>query len=354
MNTLADIFSQDHAIQLLCRAYRANRLPHGLIFSGPSGIGKATTATALATLFLCPNPIIPKNDHEIPTPCGQCESCRLCAADKHPHPDFHLVYKELIRFHDKTGKSKGINLSIDVIRAELIEPAAHKPNLNHGKIFIIEQADTMTSAAQNAMLKTLEEPSEQSLIILLTDQPTYLLPTIRSRCQLITFSPIPTQTIQQQLIQRNIDPHLASEAAQWAEGSLGAALSWINDDLLTPATQIRQIISQFLVGRPPAADLPDWFKKAADHYAEIQLTRDPLSSKDQATREGLNLYLRFAAQPLRQQLRTESNPARLERLCQAIDALSRAADDLDANVNISLVFHQLSSLLQRQFLSPTG
>ncbi|MCC7350566.1 MAG: DNA polymerase III subunit delta' [Phycisphaerales bacterium] len=354
MKTLADIFAQDQAIDLLCRAHRSNRLPHGLIFSGPIGIGKATTAAALGTLFLCPNPTLPQDERKFPLPCGHCDSCRLCASEKIAHPDFHIIYKELIRYHDKTGKSKGINLAIDVVRAELIEPAAHKPTLGHGKVFIIEQADTMTPAAQNALLKTLEEPPGRSLIILLTDQPTSLLPTIRSRCQLIPFSPLPAETIQQELLRRHIDPSLAAEAAQWAEGSLGTALQWIEADLLTPARQVRQFIDQYLAGRSPDADLPGWFKKAAEHYAEHQLKRDKLASKDQATREALNLYLRLAAQPLRQQLRTESNPARLERLCQAIDALARTADDLDANVNISLAFQYLVSTLQRQFLPSTG
>src|SRR5436190_886905 len=101
MTTLGDIFGQDRAIETLLRAYRADRLPHGLIFAGPIGVGKATAARGLATLFLCENP---KKDQ----PCGTCESCILMDADN--HPDFHVIYKELIRYHDKTGKSKGTSL----------------------------------------------------------------------------------------------------------------------------------------------------------------------------------------------------------------------------------------------------
>lgn len=352
MITFADIFAHDPALQRLCRAYLADRLPHGLIFAGPIGVGKATAAAALAALFLCPQPILPQHEGEYPRPCEKCDSCRLFSAKT--HPDFHAIYKEHIRYHDKAGKSKGVNLAIYVIRAELIEPANLKSNLGHGKVFLIEQADTMTAAAQNALLKTLEEPAGQTLIILLTDQPASLLPTIRSRCQLIPFAPLPADVIKQQLAARNIDPALAANAARWAEGSLGSALRWIEDDLLANAGRIRQIITQYLSARHPAENLADWFKNAAEHYAEKQLQRDKLASKDQAVREGLALYLRFAAQPLRLQLRRESNPANLERLCQTLESLARASDDLDANINIPLIFLQLSSILQRQYLTPTG
>src|SRR5439155_23785955 len=110
------------------------------------------------------------------------------------HPDYHVITKELIRYHDKTGKSKGIDLSIKVIRPELVDAAGRKAAMGRGKVFVIEQAELLNTQAQNAMLKTLEEPLGRTLIILLTDQPDVLLPTIRSRCQLLRFSPLPEPT----------------------------------------------------------------------------------------------------------------------------------------------------------------
>src|SRR5262249_46828703 len=162
------------AIDVILRAIASGRVPHGMIFAGPVGAGKATTARALAAVFLCENPNIKKAE-----PCGKCDSCRAFAAGT--HPDFHVITKELIRYHDKTGKSKGIDLSINVIRPELLEKAAMKPARNVGKVFVIEQAELMNPQAQNAMLKTLEEPAGRTLIILLTDQPGALLATVRSR-----------------------------------------------------------------------------------------------------------------------------------------------------------------------------
>src|SRR6476620_9756347 len=179
MLTLDDIFGQDAAIEQLRRSYLADRLPHGLLFAGPVGVGKATTARALATLFLCEKP---KGDK----PCGKCESCRAMEAGS--HPDCHVVTRMLIRFHDKTGTSKGLALAIDVIRAELVEKASRKSVVGVGKVFVVEEAETMNPQAQNAMLKTLEEPAGRTLIILLTDQPGLILQTVRSRSQTIRFA----------------------------------------------------------------------------------------------------------------------------------------------------------------------
>src|SRR5579862_5608149 len=167
ITTFDQIFSQDRAIEQLRQAYRSDRLPHGLIFGGPIGVGKATTAAALATLFLCEHP---KKD----SACGKCQSCVLMSAGN--HPDFHGIYKELVRLEFKDRKA--IDLSIDVIRPYLIQPAGLKASMGRGKVFVVEQADYMNAAAQNSMLKTLEEPVGRTLIILLCEQPGSMLPTI--------------------------------------------------------------------------------------------------------------------------------------------------------------------------------
>src|SRR5438105_3193721 len=150
MISFADILDQKQAVEWLQRAYEANRLPHGMIFAGPVGVGKVTTAAALAALLLCEHPKI--NDS-----CGQCDSCRVLAAGN--HPDFRVITKELIRQHDKTGESKAVEFSIKVIRPELVDRAGRKSVLGRAKVFVIEQAELLTAGAQNAMLKTLEEPA---------------------------------------------------------------------------------------------------------------------------------------------------------------------------------------------------
>lgn len=339
MSALKDIFGQNQAVQWLRQAYRADRLPHGLIFAGPAGVGKGTTARALAKLWLCERP----SDGEA---CGACESCMAVQADT--HPDFHVITKELIRYHDKTGKSKGIDLSINVIRPELVDPATRKAVLGLGKVFVVEQAELMNAQAQNALLKTLEEPFGRTLIILLTDQPDVLLPTIRSRCQMLRFCSLESGLVRRELMRRGIDRAVADAAAELSPCSLGVAMKWIADGVVAPARELLAQIDQLLAGTPPE-DLPGWFRKAADAYAEKQLKRDELASKDQATREGLALYLALAAEHIRQRLAQTVNPADLQAACGAIDAIAQAETYLDANVNISVIFQNLAAILERQF-----
>jgi DNA polymerase III delta' subunit len=335
---LNDIFAQDAAIAWLRQTYLADRLPHAMIFSGPVGVGKATTARALGRLFLCEKP---KQDQS----CGKCDSCRVLDAGN--HPDFHIITKELIRYHDKTGKSKGIELSINVLRPELLEPASRKSVMGRGKVFVIEQAEMMNAQAQNAMLKTLEEPAGRTLIILLTDQANSLLATIRSRCQMVRFALMDEARVRQELARREIAPAIAADAAVLSRGSLGLALKWIEDGVIGPARELTAMLDRLAAGGA-VDDLPGWFKNAADAYAAKQLERDELSSKDQATREGLTLYLLLAGEHIRRRLADAPQGADLESACAAIDALVQAETFLDGNVNISLIFQQLAMKLQPQ------
>jgi DNA polymerase-3 subunit delta' len=336
MKNWTDILEQPTAVDQLRRAYRADRLPHGLIFAGPVGVGKATTAAFLSQLFLCEKP---SED----VPCGVCPSCKSFLAGG--HPDYHIITKELIRYHDKTGKSKGIDLSINVIRPEVLEKAARKSSMGRGKVFVIEQAELMTPQAQNALLKTLEEPAGRTLLVLITDQPGQILPTVRSRCQTIRFGQLTQAAVVRELKARRIEPALAQTAARIAEGSLGIALRWIEDGVIESVGHLLDQLDQVFTGRPADA-IPDWFKAAAEAYAEKQLKRDELSSKDQATREALGLYLRLAADHVRSRLRSETDPDALEKSCMLIDAIARAEGYLDANVNVALTLQQLALAME--------
>ena len=339
-----NIFGQDGAIDQLRRAYLAQRLPHGLVFAGPVGVGKATTARALAALFLCERP-------QRDVPCGKCASCRAIAADA--HPDYHVITKELIRYHDKTGKSKGIDLSIHVLRPELVAKAALKPVMNVGKVFVVEQADLMNAQAQNAILKTLEEPAGRAVIVLLTDQLNALLPTIRSRCQVVQFAALGEGAVREQLIKGGVSKDDATRAAALSEGSLGLAMRWLEDGVVDGAGELERRL-EAIESSGSAGDLDHWFKKAADDYATRQLARDPLGSKDQATREALALYLRLAAQRFRRRLgELEHDPAALEQACGAIDAIVLTEEYVDANVSVALALQQLAVNLERQF-APAG
>jgi DNA polymerase-3 subunit delta' len=334
-----DILDQQNAVDWLQRTYDADRLPHGMIFAGPAGVGKGTTATALGALLLCENP--KSNDS-----CGKCESCRGIAAEN--HPDFRLLVKEMIRQHDKTGESKAVEFSIKVIRPELIERAGRKSVLGRGKVFVIEQAELMTAEAQNAMLKTLEEPAERTAIILLTDQPGLLLPTIRSRCQTVRFAPLPEDLVRKELEKRGIDKRAAASAAKLSEGSLGIALRWIEDGVFPLAEELIEKLDRLIEGKS-SEGLGDWLRKSADSYAEKQLKRDELGSKPAAARDGLAIYLRIAAEHFRGLLEQRDDPEEIERAASAIDAIARAERYLDSYVNTPLVLQQLALALQGAF-----
>ena len=336
LSTFADIFDQPSAVETLRRAYAAERMPHAMIFAGPVGVGKGATASALTALWLCERPSGAR-------PCGRCASCVAMAAGS--HPDEHIVTKELIRYHDKTGKSKGVDLSINVIRPEVVAKAAMKPVMGRGKVFVIEQAEVMNAPAQNALLKTLEEPAGRTLIILLTAAPGWLLPTIRSRCQTITFASLPQATVRRELGRRGVEASLAAEAARLAGGSLGEALRWVEDGVIEPVRAWVGRLDDWLASRQPGADeaaIPDWFKAAAEQYAEKQMQRDELGSKDQASRQGLVLYLRLGAEHLRQQLAVPESGEAQERICGAIDGLRKAEEYLDANVSVPLLLQELA------------
>lgn len=147
------------------------RLPHALLFAGPAGVGKRHLADLLALSLLCEHPAGGTSA------CGECHACRLFAAGN--HPDYlHLRPEEEKR-----------TIGIDQIR-ELATFITLKSHYGSHKVVVLEPADAMTPAAANALLKTLEEPTPGSFLILCSDQPASLLATIRSRCQKQLFTPV--------------------------------------------------------------------------------------------------------------------------------------------------------------------
>jgi DNA polymerase-3 subunit delta' len=334
--TFSDIFGQGQAVSAIQRAFRSGRLPHGLLFAGPSGVGKQTTAGVLARLALCENP----RDAE---PCNACQACTLVSAGT--HPDLHVVYRQLVRLENADAKAR--DLTVQVIRDHLVAPANLKSSLGRGKAFIVHEADSMNVAAQNALLKTLEEPSGPTVIVLLTDSLEALLPTIRSRCQVVRFAPLDPAIVQRELTARGHDASLAREAAALADGSLGLALHWIEDGVIVRARELLERIDEVWAAKTSSSWIGDFLKSAGEAYADRALERDPKASKDQATREGYAVYLRILAQHFRMKLRDGGDADTLDRACRAIEAVRASEQYIDTNVNAQLVFLQLASALRR-------
>jgi DNA polymerase-3 subunit delta' len=197
------IEGHEKSIRILQRAIANNALAHAYLFSGQAGIGKKKTAFALAAAVNCLN-ARPEGG------CGECPSCRKVAALG--HPDVHVLEPD------------GDEIKIDQIR-QVQADFALKPFEGMKKVLIVDNADSMNTASSNAFLKTLEEPPGEALIILITAMPQSLLSTIRSRCQEITFHPLPRNTLARALMHmRRLSEEDAWFLAALAQGSMGRGL----------------------------------------------------------------------------------------------------------------------------------
>ena len=169
------------------------------------------------------------------------------------HPDYHLIDRALHKRHpDKTIRSgKGLFLVVDVVRHFLIEPASNSPSLGRRRVFLIRDAERMNEGAQNALLKTLEEPLGDACLILVTSSAERLLPTIRSRCQRVPFDLLPPDYVEEQLqALAEVEPATARTLAALAQGRLGAALHWHKIGLLTALAQVSQGLANGLADNP--------------------------------------------------------------------------------------------------------
>ncbi len=182
--------SQKEAIKILENSYAKKRLSHAYIFEGEAGTKKFDTALFFASLLLCSD--------ANKKPCGQCHHCRRI--QHQTHPNLYIV---------RPAKRMVVKDDIQELQKEF-----NKTALEDGaKIYIISEADTMNPYASNALLKFLEEPHDNIYGILLVKDSTKLLPTIRSRSQIINFHSLPEITIYENLIEQGFDPQLARLAS---------------------------------------------------------------------------------------------------------------------------------------------
>jgi DNA polymerase-3 subunit delta' len=250
-----DVTGHRRLVALLARSIARDSLPPSLIFAGPTGVGKRLTATALAQALNCDKSVAgqqsavgspslaPSPQSLTPSPqpletdaCGTCASCARIA--RGVHADVLVL---------EPGDSGTIK--IEQVR-EAVDSAAYRPFEGRRRVVIIDEADTLVPAAQNALLKTLEEPPSLSVFILLTARPDVLLPTVRSRCQRLDFRPLSPNEIALALVARGQTETEARAVAATADGSLGRALEARASDFV----QARDVAGQVLAH---AASTPD-------------------------------------------------------------------------------------------------
>ena len=199
-----DIRGHDKQIEILKNATRENTLAHAYLFTGITGIGKMTSARALAKILHCTN--IPDDF------CDRCIPCKQITSDT--HPDTLVI------------KPEGDTIKISQIR-QMQEQIAFTVYEGTNKIVIIDKADRMTIQSSNCLLKTLEEPPPHTMLVLLTAIPYRVPPTIRSRCQRLIFQPLDESLIVE-LLQEKLGGQIPADIqliASLSEGSFGKALN---------------------------------------------------------------------------------------------------------------------------------
>ena len=302
--SIFDVKHQVAAQRLLQHAWVSSRLPHAYLFFGPDGVGKQMLAQSLAQLLLCPQSaeveVSPEDLPHLGVPkarvaCGECSECLTVSAQT--HPDLHIVHRRLGKFHpdSEVRKRKAIDLGVDVIRHFLIDKVGATPLQGRAKVFIVLEADRITPAAQNAMLKTLEEPPGPTFLILLAESLDRLLETTVSRCQAVPFSPLPRGFIADQLRRTHAD--LPADRIAWyasfAEGSLGRAYQGVEAGWYELSVRVGGALAD-LPQRSPAMNYAPWSEQAkalAGHYKK----HDEDISETEAQRRAFKAILTLGA-----------------------------------------------------------
>ncbi len=204
MSSFKDVIGHKDIIEYVQNAVKSDKVSHAYILNGERGSGKKLLANLFARTLLCEN-----SDEE---PCNQCTSCKQ--AENTNNPDLIVVQ------HEKPN-----SISIEEIRQQVVGDVSVKPYSNNYKIYIIPEADKMTEQAQNAILKTIEEPPSYAVLILLTENVDALLPTIQSRCVMLKLRNIRDTLVKSYLMQqKQIPEYQAKICAAFAQGNIGKAI----------------------------------------------------------------------------------------------------------------------------------
>jgi DNA polymerase III subunit delta' len=331
-----DILGQERVLSQLKTAMAQGRLPHAYLFLGPDGVGKASTARALAAALNCAQP---REDGDA---CGDCPSCRRL--DAGTHPDFLIIAPE----------PQKPQIKIEQIR-ELRRLTGYPPLGGGWRVILIKPAEALNAqndASANALLKTLEEPPPQHLLVLTARGEADLLPTLVSRCHKVAFAPLVTAVIARQLeTRRGLSAAQAGMLAAMSGGSLGRALALDLEDLLQRRQRMLTDFSQLRQGS--AAVILDWAQRLARDRAELdnflflaQLWyRDLLLAHFQAPEDLL------ANRDLTAELAQERAGGTPETWFARFAALGAAARELQANLNPELTLDVLGLKLAARRLS---
>ena len=318
-------------VNALRRGLEEDRLSHAYLFSGPPHVGKMTLAMDLARMVNCVA--------DAP-PCGGCRQCERIRQGL--HADVRIVGPGY--GGDEAARSKS-SIGIGEVRA-LEREANLKPFEGGTRVFIVEDAERLTPEAANALLKTLEEPPDQVLLVLLASEPSILPPTVLSRCRQIELRPMPVEQVAQELRSRNgADSLRIEEIARLSGGRLGWALRAVQEpDMIDGRTnrihEIRDVLAGTLERRfKYAAALASQF--ASDQGSTVEeldlwrsWLRDAFLLKEGREDLVLNLSMTDA-------LRSVASTLSAAQIADAVHSVEETLDLLRSNVNARLALERL-------------
>lgn len=323
MANFKDIIGQDNVKKHLQMGIRKGNISHAYIINGETGSGRRLLASAMTKTLLCENPT------QEGDACGVCKSC--LQADSNNHPDVRFIT------HEKAS------IGVDDIREQLVNDITIKPYSSTHKVYIIPDADKMTEQAQNALLKTIEEPPEYAVIILLTETADTLLETIRSRCIVLNTRPLDKDEIKQYLINNlQMEPERAEIAAGFCQGNVGKAIHFASsEDFQETKADTLRLVKE--IDNMDITDMVSMIKELnqrkgkIDEYLDLMLLwyRDVLMFK--VTKDA-NILL------YREEYKAISKQASLrgyEDIENIINAIDKAKVRLHANVNFETAIELL-------------
>ena len=317
----SDIIGQDEIKTHLKNAIRTGQVSHAYIISGEKESGKRMLAEAFACTLLC--------DEGGDDACGNCKSCRQ--TEGHNNPD--LIYVT----HEKTG------ISVNDIRQQVNATVDLKPFSHARKIYIIDEAEKMNEIAQNALLKTIEEPPSYVTIILLTTNENVFLQTILSRCIRLSLKPVHPDKIRKYLMQKHgIPDYHADMCIAFAQGNMGKALQLAaseefnaRKEAVTKLVRKLREIPEYDLSEEAAIfterkeEFPEMLNLLQIWYRDVLLCKAVGERAEPVYREELSWLKRQAA---------ALSYGKLERNFQSIE---RAREAYRANVNMELLTEQL-------------
>lgn len=323
MSKFKDIVGQEQLKEHLENAIRLNKVSHAYIINGERSSGKEFIAKTFAAALQCEN----REDVE---PCEECHSCKQVQSSN--HPDIIFIS------HEKPN-----TISVDDIRSQINGDVAIKPYSGPKKIYIMNEGEKMTVQAQNALLKTLEEPPEYAVIIILTSNVNAFLPTIISRCVVLNMKPVKDAQIKQFLMEEmEIPSYKADVCVAFARGNVGKArllakseeFDKVKEEAITLLKyigdmEIHEIVAAIKKINEYKFDVNDYMDILSIWYRDVLLFK--------ATHDANHLIFREEIQYIRK----VADKSTYEGIETIIDALEKSKQRLNANVNFDLTMELL-------------